>query len=158
GKIVNILRADSRNPEEKAAVIAVSDDGTQQSFDPAAGFVPFPGGAKKFSIRFDPQSKRYWTLCNWVPPEQRNDRPAQTRNTLALFSSADLKSWELARVILNHEDRIHHGFQYVDWLLDGDDLIAVVRTAFDEPDGTQAHNQHDANYLTFHRIEKFRQP
>jgi arylsulfatase A-like enzyme len=158
GKIVNILRADSRNPEEKAAIVTVSDDGKEQSFDPATGFIPFPGGAKKFSIRYDPESKRYWTLCNWVPPEKRNDRPAQTRNTLALFSSPDLKQWDLRRVILSHEDRIHHGFQYVDWLFEGDDLIAVVRTAFDEPDGTQAHNQHDANYLTFHRLEKFREP
>ena len=156
GKIVNILRADSRNVEEKAAIVTVSDDGKQQSFDPASGFIPFPGGAKKFSIRFDQQTIRYWTLCNWVPPEKRNDRPAQTRNTLALFSSPDLKSWELHRVILSHEDRVHHGFQYADWLFDGDDIIAVVRTAFDEPDGTQAHNQHDANYLTFHRIASFR--
>ena len=156
GKLVNILRADSRNPDEKAAVVTVSDDGQEQSFDPASGFVDFPGGAKKFSIRFDEQTKRYWTLCNWVPPKQRNDRPAQTRNTLALFSSADLKAWDLARVVLSHEDRVHHGFQYADWLFDGEDIIAVVRTAFDEPDGSQAHNQHDANYLTFHRIEGFR--
>ena len=157
GKIINILRADSRDPDERAAIIEVSRDGTKQSFDPAAGFIEFPGGAKKFTIRFDPQTKRYWMLANWVPPQQRNDRPAQTRNTLALFSSADLKSWDLQSVILAHPDRVTHGFQYADWLFDGDDVIAAVRTAFDEPDGTQAHNQHDANYLTFHRIEKFRE-
>ena len=157
GKIVNILRADSRDPNERSAIVNVSEDGTQQSFDPATGFVEFPGGAKKFTIRFDPQSKRYWTLTNWVPPEQHNDRPAQTRNTLALFSSEDLKLWDFRRVILAHSDRVTHGFQYADWLFERDDVIAVVRTAFDEPDGTQAHNQHDANYLTFHRIEKFRE-
>jgi hypothetical protein len=60
-------------------------------------------------------------------------------------------------VVLRHPDVKAHGFQYADWLFDGADLIAVVRTAFDEPDGTPAHNAHDANYLTFHRVAKFRE-
>ena len=48
-----------------------------------------------------------------------------------------------------------HGFQYVDWLFDGDDLVVVSRTAFDDAEGG-AHNYHDANYLTFHRVKDFR--
>ena len=43
-----------------------------------------------------------------------------------------------------------YGFQYVDWQFDGDDLIAVRRTAW------AAHNYHYANFLTFHRIRNFR--
>ncbi len=42
------------------------------------------------------------------------------------------------------------GFQYVDWLFDGDDLIFVSRTAYNG-----AHNYHDANHLTFHRVKNF---
>jgi len=43
----------------------------------------------------------------------------------------------------------------VDWVFEGDDIIFVSRTAFDD-DLTGAHNAHDANYLTFHRIQDFR--
>jgi len=59
-------------------------------------------------------------------------------------------------VILEHPAVKTVGFQYVDWLFEDEDIIAVVRTAFDEADGTPAHNMHDANWLTFHRIEQFR--
>jgi hypothetical protein len=77
------------------------------------------------------------------------------RNTLALVSSPDLRSWTERAVILHHLDRARHAFQYVDWLFDGDDLIAVSRTAYDDDTGG-AHTAHDANYLTFHRIVGFR--
>lgn len=157
GKIVNILRADYKVGDEKAAVVRISDDGKTASFDPKTGFIDFPGGCKKFTIRFDLTSKRYWTLTNYVPEKYRNPNPERTRNTLALVSSADLMKWEVRRVLLQNPDTAKHGFQYADWLFDGDDLIAVVRTAHDDSVGG-AHNQHDANYMTFHRITAFRRP
>ena len=43
----------------------------------------------------------------------------------------------------------------VDWQFDGEDIIAACRTAFDDAEGG-AHNNHDANYLTFHRFANFR--
>lgn len=48
-----------------------------------------------------------------------------------------------------------HAFQYVDWQFDGDDLIAVSRTDFDDGLGG-ADNYHDANFITFYRIPNFR--
>jgi hypothetical protein len=54
-----------------------------------------------------------------------------------------------------HPDTTKHGFQYPDWQFDGEDLIAVVRTAFEDGAGG-AHNAHDANFLTFHRWPEFR--
>ncbi len=48
-----------------------------------------------------------------------------------------------------------HGFQYLDWQFEGNDIIALSRTAYDDAEG-EAHNQHDANFITFHRIENFR--
>jgi hypothetical protein len=63
--------------------------------------------------------------------------------------------WTVRCVLLQHVDRTVHGFQYVDWLFDGDDIIAACRTAYDD-DGTGAHSFHDANFLTFHRIANFR--
>jgi hypothetical protein len=57
---------------------------------------------------------------------------------------------------LYHPDTTKHGFQYIDWLFDGDDMIAASRTAYGQGQNA-AHNQHDANYLTFHRVKRFRE-
>jgi hypothetical protein len=101
----------------------------------------------------------YWTLSNYIPDEIKaanvGRNPASIRNTLALFSSGDLKHWDLRKVLLQHPDIIKHGFQYVDWLFEGKDILFLSRTAFDDEEGG-AHNNHDANFLTFHRIRGFR--
>ncbi|CAD5290600.1 MULTISPECIES: sialidase family protein [unclassified Imperialibacter] len=160
GKILDILRVDDRSTlEEKAAFISISDDGKVATFDEATGFVPFPGGSKKFAIRFDPESQLYWTIANDVPAEvkaaNQGKNPASLRNTQALFSSENLHDWTLRKVLLQHEDPVNHGFQYVDWQFDGKDIIFLSRTAYDDGQGG-AHRSHDANFLTFHRIKKFR--
>lgn len=154
GGIVDMLRV-HRHVDEKAAIISISRDGKTATFDPESGFVDFPGGSKKFTIRYDPQSKRYWSLSNYLPPEFAKLKPTLTRNTLALISSPDLRNWRIDRIVLQHPDVEVHGFQYADWLFEGDDIVAVVRTAYDDESGG-AHTYHDANYLTFHRITNFR--
>jgi hypothetical protein len=156
GKVVDILRVDTKTQPEKAAIVETSADGQALEFDPASGFIDFPGGAKKFSIRYDAPSKHYWSLVNWVLPRHAAEQAPRVRNTVALVRSPDLRTWEVRCVLLYHADTKFHGFQYADWLTDGDDLVAAVRTAYDEPGG-QAHNQHDANYLTFHRWPRFRE-
>lgn len=155
GDLVDILRVQTKSPDEKAAIVRISADGRTASFDPAAGFVPFPGGAKKFAIRRDPKDGLYWSLASIVDAQSRANNPGGIRNTLALTCSPDLTNWTVRTVLLQHPDVKKHGFQYVEWLFDGDDLIAACRTAFDDEHGG-AHNAHDANFLTFHRIANFR--
>jgi hypothetical protein len=155
GEVVNILRADQRPRGGYAAVIRISADGKRASFDAKTGFIRFPGGCKKFTIRYDATSKLYWSLANYIPDKHKSGNPERTRNTLALTSSPDLTTWTVRSIVLYHPDTAKHGFQYVDWLFEGDDLIAASRTAHDDGLGG-AHNQHDANYLTFHRIANFR--
>ncbi|GAB3931249.1 sialidase family protein [Larkinella terrae] len=160
GEVLDILRVDHKKSlDEKAAFVRISPDGKTASFDVNTGFVPFPGGSKKFTIRYDPKSKLYWTLTNYIPQEfkQANagKNPASLRNTQALCSSSDLKTWSLRQIVLQHPDVVKHGFQYVYWLFDGNDIILLSRTAYDDGLGG-AHNNHDANFLTFHRIKKFR--
>lgn len=58
-------------------------------------------------------------------------------------------------VLLSHPDPLRHGFQYVEWQVEGDDILYVVRTAFDDQEGGAA-NYHNTNYMTFHRLENFR--
>ena len=165
--VVNMLRVNTLSGTRSvAAVCTASPDGRTLSFDPdaaegAAGFVPFDGGAKKFTVRHDPRTDLYWTLADIIPPDLTPGRgdgrgdAGGVRNTLALRSSPDLRHWTTRCVLLHHPDITHHAFQYPDWLFDGDDLIAVVRTAHDDGLGG-AHRAHDANYLTFHRFENFR--
>jgi hypothetical protein len=156
GRVVNVLRVDTPGCPEKAAIVNISADGKTASFDRATGFIDFPGGAKKFTIRFDAESGLYWSLATIVPERhQKAGRPASIRNTLALVASPDLRQWSTRCILLYHPDVAKHGFQYPDWQFDGADIIAVVRTAFDDEEGG-AHNNHDANFLTFHRWQNFR--
>jgi hypothetical protein len=155
GELVDVLRVETRSPDEKAAIVHVSADGKTMTFDPAKDFVDFPGGAKKFAIRYDPQSKTYWSLASIVHERHRSNGPAGIRNTLALIGSSNLKDWTVRCILLYHPEVAKHGFQYVDWLFDGEDIIAACRTAWDDSEGG-AHNKHDANYLTFHRVANFR--
>lgn len=155
GKLVDMLRvATSEKGRDIAAIVEISDDGLHASFDPSAGFFDFAGGARKFSVRYDTKNKRYWTISNMIT-EEFYDLPAgSVRNTLVLKSSADLRTWSIHKILLRHPDVKKHGFQYVDWLFDGKDIIFLSRTAFDDEYGG-ANNYHDANYLTFHRIRKY---
>ncbi|MFW6170847.1 MAG: hypothetical protein ACODAD_10190 [Planctomycetota bacterium] len=158
GEIVDILRVNVEGNSRiagKAAMIHIGPDGTTASFDPETGFIDLPGGAKKFTIRHDPRSNAYWSLTN--PVMQHTDRNAGgVRNTLALLRSEDLRNWRVRCILLHHPDVVRHAFQYPDWVFEGDDIIAAVRTAYDDGLGG-AHRGHDANYLTFHRFEDFRE-
>lgn len=155
GELVNVLRVQTRSPDEKAAIVRISADGRTASFDPDTGFVRFPGGAKKFAIRHDARTSCYWSIASIVHERHRASNPGGIRNTLALTCSPDLTNWTVRCILLYHPDVAKHGFQYVDWLFDGADIIAACRTAYDDGWGG-AHNNHDANFLTFHRFAGFR--
>jgi len=154
GSIVNILRFNSIPLVDKAAVVRVDDDGKAISFDPAMGFIDFPGGMSKFTIRRDAVTKLYITLTNNnTDPDYHNQR-----NVLSLYSSIDLIKWEHRFTLLEDDSELEYadsmqltGFQYVDWHFDGDDIIFLSRTAYDG-----AHNFHDANRVTYHMIRDYK--
>jgi len=158
-ELVIMLRTQA--PPGRAAMIHVSADGRKLSFDPNKDMIDFPGGAKKFTIRYDPVSGKYWSLVNIITdPGPLEEPPQDHRNTLALTCSKDLYHWEVRYIVLAFMKGAHltrqnnkFGFQYVDWLIEGDDIILVSRTAW----GWDTPRSHDANYLTFHRIKNFRQ-
>jgi len=159
GNIVDILR--TQKPPARAAMIHISEDGMKLTFDPVRDMISFPGGAKKFTIRYDKASGKYWSLVNIITdPGKLEEPPQDHRNTLALTCSEDLRTWEVRKIVLSFRQGQHltrknnkFGFQYVDWLIDHDDIIFVSRTAW----GWDTPRSHDANYLTFHRIKNFRQ-
>ena len=148
GRAVNVLRTHDGD-NDKAALVNVSADGQRLSFDRDGGVIDMPGGGSKFTIRYDTQSARYWSIVN------KQTEPAAYRNNLVLASSSDLVDWKVESPLLYHADAQVHAWQYVDWQFEGDDLVFASRTAFDDGLGG-AHTAHDANYLTFHRTMNFR--
>ena len=156
GDMLDILRVHvPKGSREFCALVRINRNGKKAMFDPK-DFYMMPGSAKKFSIRYDAKSHRYWCLANVVPDSLSTEEPDKIRNVIQLISSKDLKEWEKHMVVLSHDDFQRHGFQYLDWQIDGDDIIFVSRTAYDDEDGG-AIRAHDANYLTFHRIPNFRE-
>ena len=154
GRIVDILRVNTfERHEEIAAVLDVKRNGRKIS--PDVKFVEMPGAAKKFTIRFDEKTSKYIAIVNIDDGKHPELNSSKIRNSLVLISSEDLVSWKVCMQLQYDRDVAYHGFQYVDWVFDGEDIIYVCRTADDEKDGRSAHNNHDANYLTFHRIENY---
>ncbi len=164
GELVDVLRVhDKGSFDEKAAIVRISKDGKMASFDPSKDFILFPGGSKKFVIRYDEKSKKYWSLVNYVPEEVKSEAirlpkikfSTHIRNTLALCSSTDLVNWQINQIVLQHTDVLKHAFQYADWMIVGKDIVFVSRTAFDDGLGGAANN-HNNNFITFHQIKNFR--
>ena len=154
GEVWNILRFNSTPIWDKAAVIQVHDGGQKITFQPNDGFIDFPGGITKFTIRFDSVSELYLTLSNNNPNTENPSR----RSVLSLHASENLTDWQHKMTLLQDDSGLPYnqsieltGFQYPDWQFDGEDIICLVRTANDG-----AHNFHDSNRITFHRIKNFR--
>ncbi|WP_460944024.1 sialidase family protein [Spirosoma daeguense] len=154
GEIWNILRVNNTD-DDQAATYRVSNDG-RTADSTTVKFIKLPGACKKFTIRYDSKTKRYFTLTNYALPKHRSSRRERVRNAQVLISSPDLETWSIHGIFLYNPDVDHHGFQYVDWQFDGNDLVVASRTAYDDADGG-AKNQHDSNFLTFHRLFNFRQ-
>lgn len=146
GRLLNVLRYNTVPHFGKAVVLEINQNDLSLEFD---GVIDFPGGMSKFNILWHPRTARYWSLVNRVTIP---DKPGM-RSVLSLASSRDLFHWVIHHDILRDDSPWavqYTGFQYVDWLFDGDDILAVCRMAWNG-----ARNFHDANYLTFHRITGF---
>lgn len=158
GELIDFLRTNNRNKEregfgpadEPAAMVHVSTDGKSLHHDPSTDTIRFPGGGAKFTVLRDSKSGRYFSLVN---PQ---DSTKLYRNRLALSVSKNLRDWNVVHELIYHPDPVNHAFQYVDWAFDGDDIVYASRTAYDDGLGG-ANRAHDANFLTFGRVENFRQ-
>jgi len=150
GEVWNILRVNSNPAVDKAAIERVNDDGNEVTFD---RIIDMPGGRQKFTIRRDPQTNLYLSFVN------NNTDPSnpRQRNVMSLIASQDLIQWEILETLLEDDQGLSWedsmaltGFQYVDWRFDGDDIIYLVRTAYDG-----APNFHDSNRITYHVLEDY---
>lgn len=152
GEIYEVLRFQAQGCEPafgKALVLrgTCADPDAPLSF---AWFADFNGGSNsKFDLQYDPQSGAYWAIADEIVQEEH----AGARTVLSLFVSRDLKTFKAVKRLIDrrYEDPSCVGFQYVSFLIDGDDILFLCRSAFN-----RSKNFHDANYSTFHRIPSFR--
>ncbi|MBQ9070541.1 MAG: exo-alpha-sialidase [Clostridia bacterium] len=151
GKLFNIMRYDMTKTLEKyglalAYEVDKENPGAKLKYSHA---IKFPANHSKFTIQYDPVSKRYYTLASRITDVNNN----YDRRLLSLMVSSDLENWSVLLDVLDRRDAGVNevGFQYVDFIIENDDIIFLCRTAINN-----AHNFHDANYSTFHGIKNFR--
>ncbi len=140
-----------------SALAQVDPSTGKVSFDPWHNFVSLPGGEKKFGAGYDAVSGRFFVLSNPILPAHSNTSIANDliRNTAALLSSPDLVNWNVEKIFLYSTDYETDGFGYLNFDVDGDDMVVASRTAF-PVGGDDPERGHDSNLLTFHRIDDFR--
>jgi hypothetical protein len=145
GRLYNVMRYQTQAEKKILAFLVEDDPDAPLRYSHA---INFEGNRSKFMIKYDSVSKRYLSIIS-----RRIDEPRTVRNLLSLVASIDLEHWETVCDLIDrrHDDPQMVGFQYIDFEIEGDDIIYLSRTAMN-----QAKNFHDANYSTFHRIESFR--
>lgn len=146
GRLLNIMRF-----EKFGYALAYEID--TENFDAPLKYshlIHFEANRSKFMIKFDGVSGKYYSVASRLYDKNNPD----TRNLLSLMVSENLNAWSVALDIFDYRNCSPEeiGFQYVDFEFDGNDLIFLCRTAINK-----AHNAHDSNYSTFHRIKDFRQ-
>lgn len=153
GQIANMLRIDQAGaqPAYGSAVILRGDAADPEAPLQLDRIVSFPlGASSKFQVYQDPVTGKYLAVGNEVV----NPATPRQRNVLSLAASDDLYHWRVATRIVDQReaDPQQVAFQYPDFVFCGDDLLVLSRTALNG-----AHNFHDANYSTLHRVSNYRQ-
>lgn len=133
GKVV-MYRVDTSDPEAPLEYVRCID---------------FPANHSKFEMKYDEVSGKYYSLATRIIDEAH----AHSRTLLSLMVSDNGVDWRLKEDIIDRlmDDPGKVGFQYVDFIFDGDDIIFLCRTGMNG-----SRNHHDTNYSTFHRIKNFR--
>ncbi len=145
GRLLNVMRICDTGG--KAALYEI-DKLNHEAALKKVGYIDFPCHNSKFMIKYDEISDKYYSVATRIYAGNGTNR-----NLLSLMVSDDLESWSIATDIYDYRgvDDEHIGFQYVDFEIEGEDIIFLSRTAMNK-----AHNFHDSNYSTFQRIQNFR--
>jgi hypothetical protein len=144
GKIVDFLRFSDRT-----ALILRYDPEAPEKEPELDKVIGFPATASKFNVVFDEVSRKYYAIVSYAL-----DEPLTRRNLLSLICSEDLTEWKLCRHLIDRreDDPKMVGFQYVDFFIEGDDILFLCRTAVNGADSF-----HNSNFSTFHEIKNFRE-
>ncbi len=160
GTVYYFLRVDCQPLYGYAVILEVSPDGRTLSLPEGRSALirlpddeRYPSSTSKFSIRYDEVSGKYYSLVSITTLGTPNQR-----NVLALIASDDMFNWYyIDSVLVDREmmnptlSRFAHGFQYVDFVIVGDDIHMVVREATGE-----TNTYHDGKYITYYVMKDFR--
>ena len=144
GKLLTLMRFGG----DRCILAYKADENDPEAILEYSHCIPFPANLSKFTIKQDSVTKKYYSIASRL-----HETISTRRNLLSLMASDDLYNWYVVSDLLDYskEDPDKIGFQYVDFEFEGDDILYLCRTAMNN-----AHNYHDANYSTFHRIKNFR--
>lgn len=153
GNIWNIIRVNSLPYSDKAAVQRMSADGKKLEFNYQNDIIDFPGGLSKFSIKFDPKTRKYYSLVN----NSVDTMFTGHRCVLSLSVSEDLINWRVVETLL-YDDHLNYwddtllkvGYQYADFVFDGDNIVMVIRESWGD-----SANYHDANRFTSYILKDY---
>jgi hypothetical protein len=151
GRLIDFLRYGISDAKLgfRTALYTVVDTENPGNAPEYGGTVDFYGSHTKFCIKFDRETGRYWTISN-----KADSKKPGRRNELILMSSKDVMNWKIEQTLLDYEhngwseDYKQAGFQYVDFIFNGDEIEYVSRTALNG-----ALNYHDSNCITFHKVK-----
>ena len=153
GKLYNVMRYDMTKLEPNYGLalryeVNTADPDAPLRFDRA---IDFPANHSKFQVRYDEKSGFFFSIATRLTSPQTNTH----RTLLSLMVSEDMLNWRTVCDLFDERaadpDGKKIGFQYVDFFFEGNDILYLCRTAMNN-----AHNFHDSNYITFHRIQDFR--
>ena len=149
GRLVNLMRYEIANCEPSYGKIMYFEVVAPDRPLSYLGTIDFPGNHAKFVVKYDETSRCYYSIIDRL----RSHEHRLDRNLVSLMVSRDCISWSLAADIIDATDKDPKltGFQYTDFIFDGDDILYLTRAA-----DNQAHSFHDANYSVFGKIERFR--
>lgn len=150
-QLYNVMRYNIRNAVPAYGLVLAYRVNTNDPDAPLeySHAIEMPGNNVKFMIKYDSVSQAYYAIiCRIDGPEH-----IYARNLLSLMRSRDMEKWEVVCDLIDRraDSPMEVGFQYVDFEIEGDDILYLSRTAING-----AHNFHDSNYSTFHRIKNFR--
>ncbi len=145
GKLLNVMRF-GKYGKALAYEVNTADHDAPLTY---SRLIDFEANYSKFMMKYDEISGRYYSVATRIYDQER----IRARNLLSLMSSEDLDHWDVVCDLYDYRDQdmAKIGFQYVDFEIEGDDIIYLCRTAINN-----AHTYHDSNYSTFHRIRDFR--
>lgn len=134
GSVVDFLRYG----ENKALILKADPDDPEKRMEFVC-FAEFPMAHTKFEIQRTEEGV-YLAVGNPLPG----------RTVLSLYQSKDLDKWDKVCDVINHREYgiKEVGFQYPVFLIEGDELLILSRTAWN-----RAHSFHDSNYTTFHHVK-----
>lgn len=101
-------------------------------------------------FRIIPKDGKYLMITNRRTEKSLKHDYWTYRNVLSVYESEDLESFTFVKDIFNREDEHpgKNGFQYPNFILEGDEILLMVRAAFNEPD-----NAHNSNHMLFCKVE-----